>query len=85
MVVDGGTKNEGELQRLREEIRLLKEAQVADGKLSAVKLQQVEERYLAMVSTKDAAIASFEEKISLLESDFNKRDALIRSLKERTA
>ena len=85
MVVDGGVKNEGELQRLREEIRLLKEAQVADGKLSAVKLQQVEERYLAMVSTKDAAIASFEEKISLLESDFNKRDALIRSLKERTA
>lgn len=84
-MVDGGAKNEGELQRLREEVRLLKEAQVADGKLSAVKLQEVEERYRAMVSTKDAAISSFEEKISLLESDFNKRDALIRSLKERTA
>lgn len=65
-----------EILRLKHELDIKEETQIAERKMFNSKIQE-------LTSTKDSTIAILQEKASILESDLNKKDSLIRSLRDK--
>lgn len=62
--------------RLKHELDIKEETQITERKVFNSKIHE-------LTSVKDSTIAILQEKTNILESDLNKKDSLIRSLRDR--
>lgn len=68
--------------RLKAEIGARDEAHEHENRLSALKFNELAERFQSSATNKDQTIRTLQEKASLLESDLNKKDSLLRNLRD---
>lgn len=68
--------------RLMAEISARDQSHEQELKLNTIKFNELADRYQSTVAEKDQAIRNIQEKVAILESDLNRKDSLLRNLRD---
>jgi DNA repair exonuclease SbcCD ATPase subunit len=68
--------------RLMTEMAARDESYEQELKLNALKFNELADKYQATVTEKDQVIRNLQEKVAILDSDLNKKDSLLRNLRD---